>query len=393
MADKRRVLLTVMMPLALLTLGGCNQAPQTRVVEGVLPQSIEVSGELESAGTVSMMPPAMRRVWQYQVKQLAPEGQPVTTGQVVARLDTSEIVQRLQVKQAELDATVQDIKTSKMRNAQKIEELKLELAQARMEYEKADLKYRLSDDTVAQIDKLKYQRDAEIASDRVVLVERKLTLERESIKQREAMLEGDRQKFAAEVSALESAIDAMTLKAPRPGMLVYGTDHEGNKIQEGQSIFAGGTVVSIADLDQMRVNMAIPEVEARRVKVGQTVSIRLDANPERRFRGKIIELGAVFRPKNQNVPLMVFDALASIEDPDPDLLRPGMTAKISIELPSHQQQMLLPSQAVHYEDGQAFVYVPSLFGDKRVDVTVGASANGLVAIVDGLSGEDEVSLP
>ncbi|MCF1439819.1 MAG: HlyD family efflux transporter periplasmic adaptor subunit, partial [Shewanella sp.] len=212
-------------------------------------------------------------------------------------------------------------------------------------------------------------------------------------KQREAMLEGDRQKFAVEVSALQSAIEAMTLKAPRPGMLVYGTDNEGNKIQEGQSIFAGGTVVSIADLNQMRVKMAIPEVEARRVKVGQTVSIRLDANPERHFKGKITELGAVFRPKNQNIPLMVFDALASIDDPDPDLLRPGMTAKISIELPSHEQRMLLPSQAVHYQDGQAFVYVPSLFGDKRVDVTVGASANGLVAILDGLSSGDEVSLP
>ncbi|MCF1438645.1 MAG: hypothetical protein LPD71_07840, partial [Shewanella sp.] len=183
MADKCRLLLTISMPLILLlTLGGCNQAPQTRVTEAILPQSIEVSGELESAGTVSMMPPAIRRVWQYQVKQLAPEGQPVTTGQVVARLDTSQIVQRLQVKQADLDATIQDIKTSKMRNEQKIEELKLELAQVRMEYEKADLKFRISDDTVAKIDKLKYQLDAEIARDRVTLVKRQLTLERESIK-------------------------------------------------------------------------------------------------------------------------------------------------------------------------------------------------------------------
>lgn len=388
MADKK-----LLAALALMILAGCSKAPVTQVTEGVLPQSIEVTGELESAGTVSLMPPALRRVWQYQVQQLAPEGKAVTKDQVVARLDTSEIAQRLQVKQAELDATVQDIKTSKMRNAQKVEELKLELAQARMEFEKAEMKYRISDDTVAKIDKLKYQRDAEIAKDRVALVKRKLELERASITQREAMLEGDRQKFAAEVSSLQSAIQAMTLKAPRDGMLVYGTDHEGNKIQEGQSIFAGGTVVSIADLSTMRVKMAIPEVEARRVQLGQKVRIRLDANPERRFTGEITELGAVFRPKNQDIPLMVFDALASIDEPDPELMRPGMTAKISVQMPSGESTQLLPSRAVHYEDGQAFVYLPGLFGERRHNIEVGDAGDGLITILDGLNTGDEVRIP
>ena len=389
MVDSRRLLPL----LAAIALTACNRAPVTQVTRGALPQSIEVTGELESAGTVSMMPPALRRVWQYQVKQLAPEGKPVQQGQVVASLDTSEIVQRLQVKQAELDATVQDIETSRLRNARKIEELKLDLAQAQMEHEKAELKFSISDDTVAKIDKLKYQRDAEIAKDRVALVQRKLELERASITQREAMLEGDRQKFVAEVNALQRAIEAMTLKAPRDGMLVYGTDPEGNKIQEGQSIFAGGTVVSIADLNMMRVKMEIPEVEARRVAIGQKVSMRLDANPERRFLGEITELGAVFRPKNQEMPLMVFDALASIEQPDPDLMRPGMTAKIKIELPAHDESLLLPSQAVHYREGEAYVFVPSLLGDRQQAVEVGARGDGLVTIVEGLNQGDKVRMP
>ncbi len=390
MADNRNLLVLLM---ATLVLSGCEKAPVTEVTQGALPQSIEVTGELESAGTVSMMPPALRRVWQYQVKQLAPEGKQVSEGTVVASLDTSEIAQRLQVKQAELDATVQDIETSRLRNAQKIEELKLDLAQAQMEHEKADMKFNISDDTVAKIDRLKYQRDAEIAKDRVALVKRKLELEKASITQREAMLEGDRQKFASEVSALQNAIKAMTLKSPREGILVYGTDPEGNKIQEGQSIFAGGTVVSIADLTMMRVKMEIPEVEARRLALGQQVSIRLDANPERRFLGQITELGAVFRPKNQEMPLMVFDALASIDDPDTELMRPGMTAKIKIELPSRADAMLLPSRAVHYDAGEAYVFVPSLFGDRRQPVEVGVRGDGMVTIVDGLTPGDEVRLP
>ncbi|MDO8256466.1 efflux RND transporter periplasmic adaptor subunit [Shewanella algae] len=379
--------------LALLALSACSDGVSTQVVQGPLSQKIEVTGELVAADTVSLMPPVMRRIWQYQVKQLAPEGSEVESGEMVAQLDTSELTQRLSVKSAELEATVQDLQTSKLRNAKKMEELKLQLAEAKMELDKAERKFALSDDTVAALDKEKYQRDAVIARDKVALVQHQLVLEAESARQREAMLDGDRQKFSAEVAALKKGIASMTLVAPRAGMVVYGNDPQGNKLKEGQSVFAGDVVLSIPDLDSMQVNMAIPEVEARRVKLGQQLKIRLDANPDKVFTGKIKELGAVFRNKSQEVPLVVFDAVASIDEPDTELMRPGMTAKISIEIADDSQRTLVAQDAVHYEAGHPYVLLDGLLGARKQSVRVGAMGGDQVEILSGLQVGDEVLLP
>jgi multidrug resistance efflux pump len=384
-----------LLPLLLcgLLLSGCGQQVVTRVEQGILMQQIEVTGELVSADTVSMMPPAIHRVWQYQVKQLAPEGSDVVKGDVVARLDISELTQRLSVSTANLAATKQDIETSKLRNAKRLEQLRLDLAEAKMNFEKAERKFNLSDETVALIEKEKYQRDAIIAKDRVALIIRKIELESKGAEQRQAMLAGDEQKFASEVAALESGITSMTLKAPRAGIVVYGNDPQGNKIKEGQSVFAGDAVLSIPDLSHMQVNMTIPEVEAQRVKLGQAIKIRLDANPERIFRGKIVELGAVFRNKNQEVPWVVFDAVASIDDPDIELMRPGMTAKIAIDIAKDTPSLLLAAEAVSFESGQAYVERPTWLGSRKQQISIGEMGTDRVSVRQGLALGDEVLLP
>jgi HlyD family secretion protein len=389
----RSIIVSLLTLISISMLTACHNAPVTSVEKGILGQSIEVSGELVSADTVSLMPPVIRRVWQYQVKQLAPEGGEVKKGDLVAQLDTSELTQRLSVKAAKLEATLQDIETSKLRNAQKLEELRLSLAEAKMNLDKAERKYKLSDETVAAIEKVKYQKDAEIAKDKLILTEQKLALEARSAKQRQAMLLGDRQKFSAEVEQLKRGITSLTLLAPRAGMVVYGNDSKGNKIKEGQSIFMGDAVLSIPNLTHMQVNMTIPEVEASRVKIGQTLKIKLDANPDKVFTGKILELGAVFRNKNQDIPLVIFDAVASIDEADTELMRPGMTAKISIDIANNKEELLLSIDAVHYDAGQAFVLTPGMFSDSKLPVTLGEIGKERVSITSGLVLGQKVLLP
>lgn len=386
--------LTLISALVLGTLlTGCSDSAVTQVEPGILEQQIEVTGELVSANTVSLKPPALRRVWQYQVKMLAPEGSEVKKGDRVAQLDTSNLSQRLSVKAAELETTIQDIETSKLRNAKKLEELKLELAEAKMNQEKSQMKVDISDETVSVIDKQKYLRDAVIATDRVTLINQKIELEIKGAEQRMKMLAGDQQKFAAEVSTLEKGIKSMTLIAPRDGMVVYGNDQQGNKVAEGQNIFVGDAVLSIPDLQHMQVNMTIPEVEAGRVKIGQKLKIRLDANPEKSFNGEITELGAVFRVKNQDVPLVIFDAVASIAEPDTELMRPGMTAKISIDIANNTPELLLAIDAVHYDRGKAYVLKPGVFNSTKQYVDLGAMGKERVAITSGLEEGEEVLLP
>ncbi|MBR9727160.1 efflux RND transporter periplasmic adaptor subunit [Shewanella intestini] len=383
--------LILLATLGLLT--ACSKDVTYTVNRGVLDQKIEVTGELVSADTINLKPPVIRRVWQYQIKMLVAEGAQVAKGQVVAQLDTSELVQRLSVKSARLETTIQDIKTSTLRNAQKLQDLKLSLAEAEMNQKKAQLKVDISDATVSEIDKKKYVIEATIANDKVALVQQQIKLEINGAKQRQKMLVGDKQKFTSEVAALKKGIQSLTLIAPRSGMVVYGIDAMGNKVAEGQSIYVGDAILSMPELDNMQVNMTIPEVEAGRVKVGQTLKVRLDANPDRIFNGKIKQLGAVFRVKNQDVPLTIFDAVATVTKPDSSLMRPGMTAKVAIDVTSNKPQLLLPLDAIEYKNGQAFVQIEGFFQNRLKSITLGKMGTHQVEVLTGLQAGDEVVLP
>ncbi|WP_417347119.1 HlyD family secretion protein [Ferrimonas sp.] len=325
-----RLVWLLMLPPLLM---GCTPAqPLQQQAESQVQSRLQLSGELASADSLGLSPPPVRRQWQYQVKYLAPEGVEVDKGEVLVRLDTSDLRQRLQLRQADLAAVEQDIHTSGMRNEKKLEELKLNLAEARMNLEKAKRKYEIQDDSVARLEREKYARDAEIADARVALIEKEIELEREGATQRLVMLQGDRQRWQARVKQLKSDIGKMTITAPRSGMVVIGTTFDGNKIKEGASVFAGDDLIRLPDLSKMEVKLAIPEVEAGRVSLGQSVLIRLDAAPEREFHGSLTEISPVFRRKNQEVPVVVFDAVATIEEADAELMRPGMTAKVEVVL-------------------------------------------------------------
>ena len=381
-----------MLFIPILFLQGCNSENTVKVKKGVLPQKINITGELISASTVQVSPPVVNRVWNYQVKTLATEGSFVKKGQIIATLDTSNLMQRLQSKSSELATIEQDIKTTRLRSLEQIEKLKLNIAEAKMNHEKATRKYELSDSTVAEIERNKYEKDAVIAQRKVLLTERLLELEKQSAKQRLVMLESDQQKMAVEVKELQQGIVSFNIKAPTDGMLVYEKDHSGNKVKEGHSLYAGMGLISIPDLTHMQVKMSIPEVDANRVRQGQIVSIRLDANPEKEFKGKITQLSGVFRKKSFNVPLIVFDAIADIEDADPQIMKPGMTAKISIDITEDKLQLLVPKEAIHYKDGHPVAKHFGWFSSSVKPVSINLVGDEFVSISSGLVEGDEVLL-
>lgn len=378
--------------LVCFALQGCGSEKMITVEAGLLPQNINLTGELVSANTVQVSPPVVNRVWQYQVKTLATEGSFVKEGQTIATLDTSELMQRLQNKSSELATIKQDIKTTRIRMFEEIEQLKLNIAEAKMNYEKAKRKFDLSDETVAEIEKKKYENDALISKRKVKLTQQLLELEKQSLKQRLLMLESDQKKMAAEVKELQQGIVSFNIKTPKEGMLVYEKDFNGEKVKEGHTLYAGMGLVSIPDLTEMQVKMSIPEIEAHRVQVGQVVSIRLDANPEKEFKGKISQLGKVFRSKSWNVPLVVFDAIADIEGADQQIMKPGMTAKISIDVSSPQTQLLLPKAAIYYENGLPTVNKETFLSSSQVFIEIEQMSESMVSISKGLEAGDKVVL-
>lgn len=132
-------------------------------------------------------------------------------------------------------------------------------------------------------------------------------------------------KAQAAVSGLEVQLDKRTLRTPIDGIVTS------QAAQAGEAAIAGTTLLTVADLDQLRLTVYIPENELGRVYLGQKVWVEVDSFPGESFAGTVayISQEAEFTPKNvqteEDRVNMVFAVRIHLPNPD-RRLKPGMPA-------------------------------------------------------------------
>lgn len=140
-----------------------------------------------------------------------------------------------------------------------------------------------------------------------------------------AVAEAQVAQAVAAVSALETQMEKMTLRSPIAGVVTSRSAHE------GEAAIAGATLLSVANLDEVKLTVYIPEDELGRVYLGQQVEVQVDSFPERAFIGTVsyISQQAEFTPRNVQTEKervnMVFAVRVRLPNPD-HLLKPGMPA-------------------------------------------------------------------
>lgn len=102
--------------------------------------------------------------------------------------------------------------------------------------------------------------------------------------------------------------------------------------------------VIAGDLTRMRVNASVDEADVGRVKEGQEVSFHVDAFPEREFRGRVEQVR--LNPTTvQNV--VSYNAIIAVDNREL-LLRPGMTATVSVVVREARGVLRLPASALRF---------------------------------------------
>jgi multidrug resistance efflux pump len=289
-------------------------------------------GKLVAQGTLTSrvkdsLGPRVQGVWRYSITHLAPEGENVPAGAVVAGFDPKELTDRLALRRSELEAARKELEKTVLEGQQGVEELELQLAESKMKLEKAERKLDVPAELVGGLQQSVARYDADLARMEFELNRRRVDTARANLVARRANQEAKVARLDAEVEKVTASIEAMKLRAPRAGCVVYVVeDEEDGKPRVGGEVWQGRDVIEIADLSQMEVDARVPEPDAGRVSVG----LRLDANPDKLFTGRVTELGRVFHPKSPETPSVVFDATVSIDNPDPELMRPGMAAEVTI---------------------------------------------------------------
>ena len=262
------------------------------------------------------------------------EGEAIKQGQVLARIDQTEVHARVAARQADVEAArAQLVWADKNRSTQ------------RALLEKSFISQNAFDNIQSSYD---------VAAARLRAAEADLVVAQKSL--------GD-----------------AVLMAPFSGIVSQ------RHAQPGERVALDARVVSIVDLSRLQLEAPVPPAAIGQVKVGQPINFRVDGFGQRTFEGRIERINPAATVGSRSI------SVYAVIDNREGLLRGGMFAQGALTLSSVGGALAVPASAVREEIGQTFVYVIADGLVRKRNVKVGTpDAAGRVQVLDGLVAGDRI---
>ena len=349
------------------------------------------NGVLKAALATSIQSPALPNTWNYKVTHLAPEGSPVEKGEVVVRLDPTEVEKKLRQETANVEKAREEYEKTKASLELSARDLDLKLEEARADAQKKEKQLVEAREFQSILDVRKAEYEAELAHRKVETLE----LQRRFVKQdadlQLKILEDSRRLYEERASHHRKSIQAMEIVSPRAGTVLYQRNWRNEPVRVGSDVYAGRTIMSLPDLSSLVVDARVAEIDAGKVRVGQEVRVDLDAIPDRTFNGRVASVATLFSPASFDRPMKVLDLTVELENVDQERMRPGMATRIRIVVNHFQDVLTLPLSVIQTENSESFVWVKQGGGPVKRPIKLGRD-NGVVAVVkEGLSEGEEVA--
>jgi len=322
----RTLILTV---CSLFILQSCEQTTSIKAKTETV-SIVEANGELASSETVIISPPFVNRQWQYKITFIAPEGSNAKKGQPLIKFDNSQITQKLSVKQSELNTSKKALENIYLTTKAEQEKQKLALAEAIMKQDKSERKWKNSKGLESRLEVKNLAVQYQLAKNEAKRLERISSKSEQTTLAKIAIEKSKVERLQIELVELQEGLQKMTVTSPKDGIVMYLSDFNGNKISSGDTVWRGRQLIELPSIDKMIVKGQILEADAGEINIGQNVEIVLDAIPERIFKGKISQLGKIFRRKSNEQANIIFDTDITLNDPDLSLMRPGMATRIKV---------------------------------------------------------------
>ncbi|MGB9179134.1 MAG: efflux RND transporter periplasmic adaptor subunit [Pyrinomonadaceae bacterium] len=189
------------------------------------------------------------------------------------------------------------------------------------------------------------------------------------------------QSAQAQVAIAQKAVNDTTVRAPYSGYI------SARPIAVGEYVTTASTIATILLTNPIKLQLQVPELDAPKLHAGMSVSLSVDAYPDRKFGGRITAINPAIDPASRSVTVE-----AEIENSD-NALRSGMFVTARITMPGGGQSVFVPKGAVIHDqntNSDRIFVVQGTAAHLRV-VQVGDEENGSVQILSGVQGGEEVA--
>ncbi len=364
----------------------------TNVLKGDFQTLVYSTGQLQAEKSVSINAPSelsarLINIYEIKVTDLIEEGTVVDSGDYVASLDHSAVEEKLTEALSDLSEKMDAYDDAKIDTNINLSNLRDELITSRIDLEEKQLILKQSVyESPAVIRQANL--DVEKAQRKLDQDLRNYELKKEQNKITMARAENAVERTNAQIKEIRDLFEAIDIKAPAPGMLIYAFDRMGNKIKAGSTINRWmPKIAELPDLTTMISKTFINEIDISKVKKGQKVKVGVDAFPEKEFDGEVTEVANI----GQVIPggdTKAFEVTIKIFGYDKDL-KPAMTTSNIISSTTLDDVLYIPLEAVFHNDSLSYV-IRKKSPDKRQIIETGAENGNYVVVKNGLSEDEEI---
>ncbi|HOW08916.1 MAG TPA: efflux RND transporter periplasmic adaptor subunit [Bacteroidales bacterium] len=357
-----------------------NNSLFAEAVKGNFEISISASGEIVPENSIDIKAPEVSRGRDFRASDLkitdmVPEGTMVKEGDYIATLDRTQYNNMLKDELERLSTYRNNLEMKKLDTAVTLNNLRDAIRNQRHNVEEAEITLRNS----------KYEPPTTIRQAEINVDKQKRLLEQKQrgYELRVAQAKRDirnqitwTNRIERRVESLQEVLSGFTVTAPASGMVVYKRDRRGNKIKTGSSVNAfDRTVATLPDLSTLLSKIYVSEIDIRRIKPGLDVDIRVDAFPDKVFKGKIHTVANIGE-KLENSDSKVFEVMVRIDGTDA-ALRPAMTTSNKVIISTFNDVIYIPTECVHAgPDKIPYVYTKNR--TKQIVVTGEANDKNII---------------
>jgi len=181
-----------------------------------------------------------------------------------------------------------------------------------------------------------------------------------------------------------SQLNETIIRSPINGQVI------GKPIPAGQAVAPGVSspmvLLTVADMSKMQIQTQVDESDIGKIQKGQKVTFTVDAYPGKTFSGVVSN---VSQKANVQSNVVYYSVLVDVDAAD-NILKPTMTARVSIHVAESKNTLVVPLTAVKNNNGQQYVVVVHKGKMQNTPVTTGIAGDEKIEVVNGLAEDDQI---
>src|SRR5215813_14222490 len=348
------------------------EAPAIEVKRGSVKKVLLLDGELRAVRSRTIFGGSS---WDdVKIVYMPPEGTVVKAGDLVLELDSTNTLNKIKDTDEKIVAAENEIVRVKSQHESALRDLEVELSKLWLAYEQAKLKAKVPNEVVSR----REFQEAQLALEKAKTeYENHMNKIEQKKKEQAAELQVkiiEKEKLKVQLDRAKTDLGGMRIKAPTDGMVLYNDHWNGNerrKLQIGDVVWGGWPVVQLPDLTEMEVFAQVNEVDGPRLSIGAHAEIKLDSYPDKAITGKIKDISETAIKASRMAKAKIFRVTISLDQTLMEIMKPGMSAQVSVAVSESQPDLLVPRSTVKFDGGRALVTrIESAGARREVAVTI-----------------------